>query len=214
MGKDYYSILGVPRNATTEQVRKRFLELARQQHPDRFHGEEKERAEADFQQITEAFNILSDPERRRQADAELARPESGSAVDQGQAAKVYLSRGIKAYRKGNYVEAAQNFERATREDPRDARAWSYFAQACQHQKRWWARGRQAAAKACQLEPMNATYLKVAGKLFLQADMLARAEKYYSAAQSWGGEDAEVEKALAEIRRRTKKGRGGLFSREG
>lgn len=213
MPKDYYSILGVPQNATTDQVRKRFLELARTKHPDRFHGDAKAPAEAEFQDITEAFNILTDPERRRQADAELARPE-GSEVDQGQAAKVYLSRGIKAYRAGNYVEAANNFERATREDPRDARAWSYFAQACQHQKRWWARGRQAAAKACQLEPMNATYLKLAGKLFLQSEMLGRAAKYYVAAQSWGGADPEVEKALAEIRRRSKKGRGGLFSREG
>jgi len=213
MGKDYYSILGVPQNATTDQVRKRFLELARSQHPDRFQGQDKERAEADFQEITEAFNILSDPERRRQVDVELARPES-SASDPGQAAKVYMSRGIKAYRAGNHLEAAKNFERATSEDPRDARAWSYFAQACQHQKRWWARGRQAAAKACQLEPMNATYLKLAGKLFLQADMLGRAGKYYVAAQSWGGEDPEVEKALDEIKRRAKKGRGGLFNREG
>lgn len=213
MGKDYYSILGVPQNATTDQVRKRFLELARSQHPDRVQGAEKARAEAEFQEITEAFNILSDPERRRQVDVEMARPES-SPADQGQAAKVYLRRGIKAYRAGNYAEATSNFERATREDPRDARAWSYFAQACQHQKRSWARGRQAAAKACQLEPMNATYLKLAGKLFLQADMLGRAEKYYVAAQSWGGEDPEVGKALAEIRRRSKKSRGGLFNREG
>lgn len=213
MGKDYYSILGVPQNATTDQVRKRFLELARSQHPDRFQGDDKVQAEADFQEITEAFNILSDPERRRQVDAELARPESPE-VDQGQAAKVYLRRGIKAYRDGNYMEAVSNFERATREDPRDARAWSYFAQACRHQKRWWARGRQAAAKACQLDPMNATYLKLAGKLFLEADMLGRAGKYYVAAQSWGGDDPEVEQALAEIRRRSKRSRGGLFNREG
>jgi len=99
---------------------------------------------------------------------------------------------------GSLAEAADNFERATLEDPGDARAWSYFAQACQHQKRWWARGRQAAAKACQLDPMNATYLKLAGKLFLEADMLGRAGKYYVAAQSWGGDDPEVEQALAEL----------------
>jgi DnaJ-class molecular chaperone len=213
MAKDYYTILGVPQNATTDQVKKRFLELARSQHPDRYQGAEKEQAEAAFQEITEAFNILSDPERRRQVDVELARPESTPA-DKGQAAKVYLRRGIKAYRDGKYREAAENFERATKEDPRDARAWSYFAQACQHEKRAGARGRQAAAKACQLEPMNATYLKLAGKLFLQADMLARAGKYYVAAKSWGGEDPEVERALAEIRRRSKKSKGGLFSREG
>lgn len=208
MSKDYYAILGVPRDATPKQVRERFLELARLQHPDRFQGEDKAKAEDDFQAITQAFNILSDPARRREIDEVLRQPEAAPAVeDKGDAAKVYLRRGVKAYRQKNYVEAADNFERATKQDPRDARAWSYLAQACEQNRRWWSRARQAAAKACQLEPMNATYLKLAGRLFARAEMFARAEKYYVAAQNWGEDDPEVEEALADIRRRTKKSRG-------
>lgn len=210
MGKDYYSVLGVEQNASAEQVRARFLELARTQHPDRFQGEEKSRAEQQFQEITEAFNILSDPERRRLADQEMATQEPGQRSDQGQAAKVYLRRGIKAYREGNHADAADNFERATQENPSDAKAWGYLAQACQHQRRWGARGRKAAAKACELEPMNVTYLKLAGRLFAQAEMHGKAAKYYVAARDWGGADPEVEEALSEIRRRMKKPRGGLF----
>ncbi len=210
MSKDYYAILGVPRNATQAQVRTRFRELARSQHPDRYSGEEKAKAEDEFQEITHAFNVLNDPERRREIDATLVQREKSAGDDKGDAAKVYLRRGVKAYKEANYSEAADNFERATREEPRDARAWVYLAQACQHQRRWWPKARKAAAKACEIEPMNAKYLKLAGRLFAESEMFARAEKYYIAAQSWGGEDADVEAALVEIRRRMKKPRGGLF----
>ena len=58
MSVNYYSKLGVSQNATTDQVRSRFLELAKKLHPDRFQGEEKEEAERNFQEITEAFNVL------------------------------------------------------------------------------------------------------------------------------------------------------------
>ncbi len=210
MAKDYYAILGVPRNATQAQVRARFLELARNQHPDRFQGEEKVKAEDEFQEITQAFNVLSDPTQRREADAALLQADKGGGEEQSGAAKVYIRRGIKAYRERNFVEAADNFQRATKEEPRNARAWSYLAQACQHQSARLAKARQAAAKACQLEPMNARYLKLAGRLFAQAEMYSRAEKYYVAAQNWGEEDAEVEAALADVQRRMKKSRGGLF----
>ena len=75
MARDFYTVLAVPRNATEDQIRRRFRELARTRHPDRFRGVEKERAERDFQEITQAFNVLADPERRRRHDQELVHPE-------------------------------------------------------------------------------------------------------------------------------------------
>ena len=64
MQVDFYAVLGVPRNATAEQIKERFLQLTREKHPDRFRGAEKQRAELAFQEITQAFNTLSNPERR------------------------------------------------------------------------------------------------------------------------------------------------------
>lgn len=208
MEKDYYSILGLPQNATSRQVRSRFLELARDRHPDRFRGADKAEAEREFQQITQAFNVLSDPDRRREIDAALARPAQGTGRDASQAAKVYLKRGIKAYKERDSAAARENFDRATQEDPSNARAWHYLALACLQQRRWLSRARQAVAKACELEPMNAKYLKLAGDVFAQSGMVARAEKYYTEALNWGGEDAEVRSELQKLQRgRTK---GGLF----
>ena len=71
MAEDYYSILGVPRNATTKQIRDRFLQLAREQHPDRILDGDKVQAETEFQKITESYNVLHDAERRRLFDQEL-----------------------------------------------------------------------------------------------------------------------------------------------
>jgi len=67
MAKDYYQILGVPRNATQEEIKKAYHKLAMQWHPDRNRGSKE--AEEKFKEINEAYAVLSDPEKRRQYDA-------------------------------------------------------------------------------------------------------------------------------------------------
>ena len=65
MAKDYYQILGVPRNAAQEQIKKSYRKLAMQYHPDRNSGKEKW-ANEKFKEINEAFGVLGDPQKRRQ----------------------------------------------------------------------------------------------------------------------------------------------------
>ncbi|MFN4072705.1 MAG: DnaJ C-terminal domain-containing protein [Thermus sp.] len=60
--KDYYAILGVPRNATQEEIKRAYKRLARQYHPDVNKSPE---AEERFKEINEAYAVLSDPEKRR-----------------------------------------------------------------------------------------------------------------------------------------------------
>lgn len=193
---NYYTVLGLPQNATTRQIREHFLDLARVKHPDRFRGEEKQRAEIEFQELTQAFNILSDPERRRELDAELARKDASARSGHStQAARVYIQRGSQAYRKKSYSEAVDNFERATQEDPENPKTWYHLAVAGRHLPRWRVRAREAVARACELDPMNVSYLKLAGSLFADADLSAQAAKYYKQALDWGGEDPEIKSAF-------------------
>ncbi|HYH47323.1 MAG TPA: DnaJ domain-containing protein [Thermoanaerobaculia bacterium] len=206
MPRDFYAILGVPRNATSEQLRQRFRDLARQRHPDRFQGEAKLRAEGEFQEITQAFNMLSDPARRRQHDLELSRPQDTPA-DPRQVAKVYLQRGVKAYKEKNFFEAADNFDRATREDTGNAQAWHHLALACSQNPRWLDRAVEAVERACEIEPMNAGYHKLAGRIMAVAGRLDRAEHHYRAALDWGDDDPAVRRALEEM---TRGPRRGLF----
>jgi len=198
---DYYEILRVPRNATSKQIRDRFLQLARDRHPDRFGEAEKEQAEVEFQRITQAYNVLHDANRRLQYDKETEqRAKSPTENVRSQAAQVYLRRGVEAFKKQRYPEAAKNLEQATQEDGSDPQAWYYLAQVYGMRTSWLAKGLAAASKACDLEPSNPKFLKQAGKMAVQAGMNNRALKYYHDALTYGGEDPEVRAALKNLRK--------------
>ena len=63
MGKDFYAILGVPRNADAAALKKAYRKLAMKWHPDKNPNNQTE-AQAKFQEISEAYDVLSDPNKR------------------------------------------------------------------------------------------------------------------------------------------------------
>jgi curved DNA-binding protein len=67
MARDYYGVLGVPRNASDGQIKKAYRKLAMQYHPDRNPGKE-EWANEKFKEINEAYAVLGDPQKRKQFD--------------------------------------------------------------------------------------------------------------------------------------------------
>ncbi|GAA1876370.1 DnaJ C-terminal domain-containing protein [Myceligenerans crystallogenes] len=67
MEKDFYAVLGVPKDADDATIKKAYRKLARTHHPDQNQGDEA--AEARFKAIGEAYAVLSDAEQRRQYDA-------------------------------------------------------------------------------------------------------------------------------------------------
>ena len=62
--RDYYEILGVRKGATPEELKKAYRELALRHHPDRVPAEKKKEAEDQFKEISEAYAVLSDPQKR------------------------------------------------------------------------------------------------------------------------------------------------------
>ena len=65
MAKDYYKTLGVDKNASEDEIRKAFRELAKKYHPD---VSKEANAEEKFKEIQEAYAVLSDKEKRQQYD--------------------------------------------------------------------------------------------------------------------------------------------------
>ena len=66
--KDFYEILGVPKNASDEDIKKSYRKLAMKFHPDRNQGEAAKAAEEKFKEAKEAYEMLSDPQKRTAYD--------------------------------------------------------------------------------------------------------------------------------------------------
>ena len=79
--KDYYSTLGVPRTATANEMKKSFRKLAREHHPD--VAKDKKKSEEKFKEINEAYEVLSDPSKRKKYDELGANWKSGAEFQPG-----------------------------------------------------------------------------------------------------------------------------------
>jgi curved DNA-binding protein CbpA len=194
---DYYALLGVSREATEAEIRERFRSLAREAHPDRAPVWRRNEAEARFQELAQAVNVLTHPESRKVYDFERSMAAaSGAPADS--IAQDYLAQGIAAYKEKRYSEAAGNFALAARRDPKDVRSHHYLglASAKSGDVR---KAVQAFEAALAIEPQNARLLADAGAVFRQAGLLFKAEKAYQEAVRWDPTALEIRKALEEIR---------------
>ena len=217
MKVNYYEVLGVDRSASEPEIRDRFRRLAREQHPDRYKGPDKASAERKFQTLTEAVNVLTNPARRKQHDAEIASPSAraaGGAADFAQVAKAYLAIGVKAYRDGDYRGAYENFDMAAKHNPQDGKAFHYLAQAATRIPSYARQAVQAIETAVQREPVNPVFLKDAGLICKRAGLTAKAERYLDEALKWDADNIEVQSALAELRQGKESGKGFTLFKKG
>lgn len=196
---DYYALLGVTREANEHDIRDRFRALAREAHPDRAPREAKAEAEARFQNLTEAVNVLTNPERRKAYDFEQAFKASGAASpDADDVTQSLLAQGMQAYKDRQFSDAAGNFQLAVHRNPNDAKAQHYLGLASAR-----SGDMRTAVKALEtaivLDPHNLSLLKDAGTVFRQAGLLVKAEKAYQEALRWDPSAGEVRRALDEVR---------------
>src|SRR5687768_4673889 len=66
--RDYYAVLGVPRTANADEIKKAFRRLARQYHPDLHSGSQKAEMEKKFKELNVEHEILSDSDKRKKYD--------------------------------------------------------------------------------------------------------------------------------------------------
>src|SRR5271155_4238428 len=99
--KDYYEILGGPRTATADEIKKAFRKLARIHHPD--VAKNKVTGEAKFKELNEAYEVLGDPEKRQKYD------HLGADWEHGQQFTPPPEHGA-YHRRGNSQEGPSPFE--------------------------------------------------------------------------------------------------------
>ena len=197
---DYYALLGVARDATEADIRERFRVIAREAHPDRAPREKKAEAEAHFQELTEAVNILTNPQRRKAYDMDqsMAGGLASAGGDGDSVYQNYMNQGLAAFQAKQYAEAAGNFALAAHRNPRDGKAQHYLGLASARSGDLRA-AVTALEAAMKLDTQNARIFKDAGLIMKQAGLLVKAEKALHEALRWDPSAADVRKALDEIR---------------
>lgn len=79
--RDYYQVLGIPRTASADEIKKAYRRLARQFHPDLHSGGKKAEMEKKFKELNEAHEVLSDPDKRKKYDQYGAEWEQAEAYE-------------------------------------------------------------------------------------------------------------------------------------
>jgi DnaJ domain len=111
-GPDFYTILGVSRTASPDEIKSAHRELVKKFHPDLFPGaSQKARANKKLQQINEAYAILSNPERRRLYDSRY--PQRATVVDPARSARE--RRASRSFRRPPVVPVWENLARRANE---------------------------------------------------------------------------------------------------
>lgn len=198
--KNFYEVLGIDQAASQEQVRTAFRKLARERHPDRFQGAMRRDAERDFQTITEAYNVLSNPEHRSRYDQSL----QGAGGSEGltnprDLARALLAKAVGLTKAGETSRAGEFFAQAVAHDPQNAKAHHLYGSfLAQHGGRLEEALRQLD-QAVKLDPLNERVLLDASRLFARARMFTRATRLAEAAAELSQDDPTVESWLLQLR---------------
>jgi CheY-like chemotaxis protein/tetratricopeptide (TPR) repeat protein len=135
-GRDYFGILGIPKDAGEEEVRKAYVDLAKRTHPDRFSGASepvRHLAEEIFGLISRAHEVLSDRTRRLEYIRDRGnQARDAEELEEGQRAlqaELEFQKGAVCLRKKSYQQAVDHFEEAVRAYPEEGEYHAYYGWA-------------------------------------------------------------------------------------
>ncbi len=202
MGHDYYAILGISKFARPEEIKKAYLQLAKDNHPDRIR-DPAQRAEADrkFQLITEAYNQLRDESARREYDRTLDR-KVRTPEDE---ARLFFKNGELQEQSREYTNALKYYYEAMRLQPEKL---DYMLAAGRILSMDKGKQRQAAElyeQAMAKHPASPEPAVELGALYMRSGMHLRARRVYETAVKQFPHHPDLKRRLAEAVAAEKKG---------
>ncbi len=207
-----YDTLGVERDATDQQIRDAFRKLALKHHPDRYSGGERVEAEARFQVITEAFNVLSHPDSRNKYDEEISAGTESKGMDPKEIARRLAAKGTQCFRDGNISEALEHLKLAIDHDDECARAHYFYGMTVGRIPRKRKDALRHLERASSLEPNNATMRAEAAAMALAAGMHARASRLAEEASKLDPTNERAAEVLIQVQTNSSEKSEGLLGR--
>jgi curved DNA-binding protein CbpA len=205
--RTYYEILGLDSQAGADDVRAAFRRLARARHPDRYQPDDRAAAEREFQAITEAYNVLSDPDRRARYDQGLANLTRANLANPRDVARALVAKAVGLMKVGEHTQAGELLAQAVAHDQQSARARHLYGLfLAQHGGRL-DEGLRQLDQAAKLDPVNVRLLLDASRLFAHARMFARATRFAGAAAELSPGDPAVELWLRQLHETAARGEG-------
>ena len=196
MTDDYYKILGIHKTASVGEIKKAYLQLARDNHPDRFKDPaERDEADRRFQLITEAFNQLRDEKSRQEYDRELTK-ETKTPEEE---ARLYFKNAELREQSQEYDSALKLYYEAMRLQPNNA---EYILGAGRLVAKDKAKQRQAAdlfTQAMEKDPTSPDPHLELGALYSRTGMLVRAKRVYENALKQLPNHPELKKRYARVK---------------
>jgi curved DNA-binding protein CbpA len=193
---DYYQLLAVAPSASTADIRSAYLRLAREKHPDRFTDPgEKQRAQAEFQDITTAFNTLMNPRSRAEYDETRARPQPRTPAEIAADAHVRARPLLEA---GQLDEAITLLRTAVHHAPEEAAYHAALGRALARSSAGAREAVQVLEKATQLDPGNVSAFADLAAVLARQGLRLRAQKALEAAQRLAPRDGRLARLAAEL----------------
>lgn len=197
---DYYSILGVEKWATLDKIKKAYYAAAKEFHPDK-HKELpteilKNKLNAIFTYLSEAYKVLSQSDERMKHDRSLSTSHTIKKKSNKEIAREKYEQGTIAIDKGKYDEAIKLFEQALYLDSTVPDYHFHLGMALKGNKKYNEAAR-IINNALKLDPFNSRYLTELGYIFIQIGFLLRAKGTFEKALKI---DSNNERAISGLRK--------------
>ncbi len=208
----HYDTLGIERDATDQQIRTAFRNLALKYHPDKYSGQEQVTAEERFQSMTEAFNILGHPSSRDKYDIEISKGTDVKKMDPKEISRRLAAKGSQCLREGSAAEALEHLKGAIDHDDENSRAHYFYALTLARAPSKVRDALRHMERASALEPSNATMKAEAAGLALAAGMKSRAARLAEEALVLDPTSAKASEVMSQAGSEESDGGDRLFQR--
>jgi DnaJ-class molecular chaperone len=193
---DFYELLGVGETASASEIRQAYMRLAREKHPDRFvDAAEKRQAEQSFQELTTAFNTLTNPASRQEYDEARLRPQPSTPAE---IASDAFARGQEQLSQGDLEEAVQLFRTAVHHASQEPAYHVALGRALGRDPKHAREAVQELESATRLRPNDAVAHAELAAVLARQGLRLRAQKALETAQRLAPGDQRFQRLAAEL----------------